>query len=106
MFSLVGPASTRTSLPVSTLFHEFQQQRFKTSWFSEMWVLSWAALQVPLHLYSLLALRASNDKLLNSGITEQEWGFGQIVAVMLLGTNVLGLLNGVQGMSVFICNEH
>jgi heme/copper-type cytochrome/quinol oxidase subunit 4 len=68
---------------------------------AEAVVLMVAALQLPLHLYSLLALRASNEKLLNSGTTEQEWGFGQVVAVMLLGSNVLGLLNGVQGM--FVC---
>jgi hypothetical protein len=69
--------------------------------YKEISVLCIATIQLPLHLYSLVALRASNEKLLKSGATEQEWGFGQIVAVVLLGTNILGLLNGVQG--TFVC---
>jgi hypothetical protein len=85
----------------------FEERRF-SKYFSkysgratEAFVLGVAALQLPVHLYSLLALRASNEKFLNSGTTEQEWGFGQIVAMIPLGSNVLGVLSGVQGM--FFC---
>jgi hypothetical protein len=93
---------------VSALLTRFKVEQHRVRLFNkfrdrvaEAVVLMVAALQLPLHLYSLLALRASNEKLLNSGTTEQEWGFGQVVAVMLLGSNVLGFLNGVQGM--FVC---
>jgi hypothetical protein len=46
-------------------------------------VTVFALLQYPLHLYSVIALRASNQSLL-SGESENEWGFGQIVAVFLV----------------------
>jgi hypothetical protein len=62
-------------------------------------VLNVAAFQFPLHVYSIFALRASNEALLSSGITEQQWGFGQIVAMILLGTNIVVLVNGIQGTS-------
>lgn len=46
-------------------------------------VLSVALLQCPLHGYILFALRASNEDYL-SGESENVWGFGQIVALVLL----------------------
>jgi hypothetical protein len=63
-------------------------------------VLFVAAMQYPLHLYSIFTLRASNESLLASGTTEQQWGFGQIVAVILLGTNLVVLVNGLQGLYI------
>jgi hypothetical protein len=62
------------------------------------WVLSVAMLQFPLHAYSIFTLRASNEKLLRSGNMEQQWGFGQIAAILLLGSNLIVLLNGLQGV--------
>jgi hypothetical protein len=62
-------------------------------------VLTVAAFQFPLHVYSIFALRGSNEALLSGGITEQQWGFGQIVAMILLGTNIVVLVNGIQGTS-------
>ena len=60
-------------------------------------VLLLSSLQLPLHAYSIITLRASNEKLLKSGSVEQQWGFGQIAAMLLLGGNLLVLLNGCQG---------
>jgi hypothetical protein len=66
---------------------------------SSFMVLTVAAFQFPLHVYSIFALRASNEALLSSGAPEQQWGFGQIVAIILLGTNIVVLVNGIQGTS-------
>jgi len=60
-------------------------------------VLSFAAIQGPFHAYAIFTLRKDNEALLTSGIAEQQWGFGQIVAMILLGTNIVALVNGIQG---------
>ncbi|KAH8759550.1 hypothetical protein F5882DRAFT_417108 [Hyaloscypha sp. PMI_1271] len=59
-------------------------------------ILGIAALQFPLHVYSMFTLHSSNNNLLTGGSSEQEWGFGQIMAVMLLATNLVVLVNGYQ----------
>lgn len=58
--------------------------------------ISIALLQYPLHLYMLVALRKSNMKLL-SGDQEDSWGFGQIVALVMLGSTVVECLRGLKG---------
>jgi hypothetical protein len=60
-------------------------------------VLTYAFLQYPLHIYSIFALRSSNEPLLTSGTTEIEWGYAQIVNVVLLGSNIKALLDGIVG---------
>jgi hypothetical protein len=60
-------------------------------------VLPVAAVQGPLHAYLSFTLRRNNETFLISGITEQQWGFGQIIAMILLGTNIIVLVNGIQG---------
>lgn len=65
--------------------------------YSEYLVLICAALQFPLHVYSIFTLRANNEGLLSAGSTEREWGFGQIVAMMLLAPNIMTLVTGFQG---------
>lgn len=62
-------------------------------------VLLIAMVQFSLHAYSIFTLRASNEKFLNGGSMEQQWGFGQIAAMLLLGANLVVLLNGLQGVS-------
>jgi hypothetical protein len=54
-------------------------------------------LQCPLHIYSIFALRAANERFLEEGSSEREWGFGQIAAVVLLGGNILQIVDGVVG---------
>ncbi|KAH8768762.1 hypothetical protein BGZ57DRAFT_898373 [Hyaloscypha finlandica] len=56
-------------------------------------ILAIAMLQCPLHIYSIFALRASNEHYLEGG-SEKEWGLGQIAAVVLLGGNILQLVDG------------
>jgi hypothetical protein len=59
-----------------------------------------AMMQCPLHIYSIFALRASNERFLGDGGSEQEWGFGQIAAVILLGGNILHFVDGIAGASL------
>ncbi|KAH8769469.1 hypothetical protein F5882DRAFT_333458 [Hyaloscypha sp. PMI_1271] len=56
-------------------------------------ILAIAMLQCPLHIYSIFALRASNEHYLEGG-SEKEWGLGQIAAVVLLGGNILQFVDG------------
>ena len=58
--------------------------------------LNTGVLQFPLHLYNIFALRASNESFLTSGTTEQQWGFGQIVALVIVGNNIVLLANATQ----------
>ncbi|PMD59347.1 uncharacterized protein K444DRAFT_530196, partial [Hyaloscypha bicolor E] len=53
--------------------------------------------QFPVHVYSIFMLRKSNEGLLISGHTEQEWGFGQVAAMVLLAPNVIGIVVAVNG---------
>jgi hypothetical protein len=59
-------------------------------------ILALAMLQCPLHIYSIFALRASNEHYLEGG-SEKEWGLGQIAAVVLLGGNILQFVDGFIG---------
>jgi hypothetical protein len=60
-------------------------------------VVGVALLQCPLHIYSIFALRSSNEKYLEAGSAERDWGFGQIVAMVLLGANILSIADGITG---------
>jgi hypothetical protein len=64
-------------------------------------VLYLAFLQFPLHAYSVITLRISNKSLLTSGNVEQEWGFGQVSAMVLLAPNLIGLIVGITGEHLF-----
>lgn len=59
-------------------------------------VLSFALAQYPLHLYSVLALRISNQHLL-AGESENTWGFGQIVALVMLAQTFIECLRAFKG---------
>ncbi|KAH7078018.1 hypothetical protein BKA63DRAFT_509505 [Paraphoma chrysanthemicola] len=65
----------------------------------QRFILSVAMLQCPLHIYSIFALRASNEKLLDEGNSERQWGFGQVAAMVLLGNNILQIVDGIAGRS-------
>lgn len=58
--------------------------------------LSLALAQYPLHLYNVFALRASNQHLL-IGESENTWGFGQIVALVMLVQTFVECFRGVEG---------
>ncbi|KAI1173104.1 hypothetical protein F4777DRAFT_559260 [Nemania sp. FL0916] len=51
-------------------------------------VLIIALAQYPVHIYTLFALRASNEAYL-SGDSENQWGFGQVVALVLVASVLL-----------------
>lgn len=61
-------------------------------------VLTLSFLQYPLHLYSVVALRVSNGGLLE-GDSEDTWGSGQVVALVLLGAVLARCVYGVFGES-------
>lgn len=54
-----------------------------------------AFLQYPVHIYSIYALRAANESHLTHGNIEQDWGFGQVVAVALLGSNIVMVVDSI-----------
>lgn len=59
-------------------------------------VLFYAFLQLPLHLYSVIALRATNQSLLE-GDSENAWGFGQVVALVMVLATLTECWKGVKG---------
>ncbi|KAH5160497.1 hypothetical protein HBH69_044600 [Parastagonospora nodorum] len=64
---------------------------------TDIGILSLALLQCPLHIYSIFALRASNERYLDGGVSGSDWGFGQTVAMVLLGANFLSIADGITG---------
>lgn len=69
---------------------------------TENQILSLALLQCPLHIYSIFALRASNERYLDGGVSGSDWGFGQIVAMVLLGANFLSIADGITGKLISV----
>ncbi|RSL48803.1 hypothetical protein CEP54_012731 [Fusarium duplospermum] len=62
-----------------------------------VWVLvPLAMLQYPLHLYMAIAIRKDNDRFLEGG-SENDWGFGQIVALVLCAATCIECIRGVSG---------
>ncbi|KAK2743478.1 hypothetical protein FQN55_007249 [Onygenales sp. PD_40] len=59
-------------------------------------VLTLAMIQFPLHLYSVVAMRRANEGLLEGGGEENRWGFGQVVAIIMLAGTLIECLKGVQ----------
>ncbi|KAI6758814.1 hypothetical protein HG530_011054 [Fusarium avenaceum] len=57
-------------------------------------IISLAMYQYPIHLYMTIALGAANESLL-SGDSENAWGFGQIVALILCATTLLECVKGI-----------
>ena len=60
-------------------------------------IVTTGTLQFLLHVYSLVALRISNEPLLDNAALENEWGFGQVVAVMMLAATLLECARGFEG---------
>ncbi|EEA25802.1 hypothetical protein PMAA_068960 [Talaromyces marneffei ATCC 18224] len=58
--------------------------------------LSLAMVQYPLHIYAVFTLRQTNENLLN-GDSENYWGFGQVVALVLLASSVLQGFRAILG---------
>lgn len=60
-------------------------------------ILSLAMIQYPVHIYAIFTLRWANEGLLQ-GDSENYWGFGQVVALVLLASSVLEGLRAIHGM--------
>jgi hypothetical protein len=60
-------------------------------------IIQLSAIQYPLHLYMIVTMRESNASLLE-GDSENEWGFAQIVALVLLASTLLECVRGARGM--------
>lgn len=54
----------------------------------QMYIIFFGALQFVLHVYTLVALRVSNQPLLDNSL-EDQWGFAQILALVMLGSTLL-----------------
>lgn len=57
-------------------------------------VLTAAMLQLPLHLYFIIRLRLTNEPLLSNGSDENDWGFGQIYALIMSAGLVVDCCKG------------
>ena len=58
------------------------------------------ALQFILHVYILVALRISNQSLLDNVALEDQWGFGQVIAIVMLVATLLECAKGLEGVLV------
>jgi hypothetical protein len=55
--------------------------------------VSLACLQSLVYIYMIFALRHANEPYLGSNDASSEWGFGQVVALALLGANILPIVH-------------
>jgi hypothetical protein len=74
---------------------ELGRVRFKAA------LLAVALCQFPVHTYMIFALRTSNEHRL-SGDSENVWGFGQIVALVLFGSTLVQSMGAVVGVCCFV----
>jgi hypothetical protein len=96
------PDSTRAAAEfkwqdASQLVQQILLNRDLLAWQMQDAVVRIALFQCPLHIYSIFALRSANEGFLDEGSTERDWGFGQIVSMVLLGTIVLTVSDGITG---------
>lgn len=63
-------------------------------------IITISLLHFILHVYMVIALRISNHGLLKNASLEQEWGFGQILALVMLGSTVVGCARSFEGMTM------
>lgn len=59
-------------------------------------------LQYTLHVYILVALRVSNQPLLDNLALEEQWGFGQVIAIIMLVATLLECAKGLEGKLIVI----
>jgi hypothetical protein len=85
-------------LQSNSTFKEMQKKK-KRKVSDPLMLLYAAYFLYPVHTQAIISLRTANESLLTSGHTEQEWGFGQVSAIMLLTPNLAGILVAVKGTS-------
>ena len=57
--------------------------------------------QFILHVYMAIALRISNQSLLDNPSIEEQWGFAQVLAVVMLGATLVQCAESLEGMRPF-----
>ncbi|KAH8769374.1 hypothetical protein F5882DRAFT_508932 [Hyaloscypha sp. PMI_1271] len=87
-------ARAKRSQSISTFKEMQRKRRWKVKY--PLALLFMAYLLYPTHMRSIITLRTANESLLTSGNTEQEWGFGQVSAIILLAPNLAGILVAVR----------
>ena len=65
-------------------------------------VLIMGSLQFVLHVYMAISLRVSNQSLLDNPSVEEKWGFGQILAVVMLGATVIQCGACLEGINIYL----
>jgi hypothetical protein len=90
-------ARTKRLQSISTFKEMQRKRRWKVTY--PLTILYVAYILYPIHTQSIISLRTANESLLTSGNTEQEWGFGQVSAIILLAPNLAGILVAVKGTS-------
>ena len=68
---------------------------------SQKLIVTMGTLMSLLNVYTLVALRTSNEPLLEDAALENEWGFGQVVAIMMLAATLLECARGLEGKLTF-----
>ena len=89
VYILMGAATTLYITPIIRLYYQ-------------IYVVTTSTLQFLLHVYTLVALRISNEPLLDNAALENEWGFGQVVAIMMLAATLLECAIGFEGKLTFV----
>ena len=65
-------------------------------------VIFMGSLQFVLHVYMAISLRISNQSLLDNPSVEEKWGFGQILAVVMLGATVIQCGVCLEGINIYL----
>ena len=78
----------------SGIIIEYLAPRLRLFW--EGIILLYGVLQFVLHVYTLVALRVSNQRLLDSSL-EDQWGFAQVLALVMLGSTLLECARSLEG---------
>ena len=86
-FSLLSAATIESRAPSS------QDNAQKT-------VIGMGSLQSILHVYTAISHRVSNQSLLDNPSLEEQWRFGQILAVVMLGATVIQCGTCLEGMYI------
>lgn len=69
--------------------------------YAQLRVIFMGSLQFILHLYTTISLRISNQALLDNPAIEDKCGFGQILAVVMLGATIIQCGACVEGIDVY-----
>lgn len=96
VFTILYPEDPDTRSSPPTVFSTILSQLSSNTYTS----LFLALIQCPVHGYILFTIRASNDAYL-AGESENHWGFGQIVALVLLTDVLMDCIRAVVGESTY-----